>query len=75
MTVTLMQGLEWELGKQMLTLVELNVHDQELSEEIWKGIDCEHDEKLLPDSLTGSTSKKNQGGSSIPDCMSQNTAH
>ena len=59
MTVTLMQGLEWELGKQMLMLAEPNVHDWELLEGIWKGIDCEHDEELLFDSLTGSTSKKN----------------
>jgi hypothetical protein len=59
MTVTLVQGLEWVLGKQMLMLAELSVHDWEPSEGIWKGIDCEHDERLLPDSLTSSASKKN----------------
>ena len=59
MTVTLMQGLEWELGKQMLMLAELSFHDWEPSEGIREGIDCEHDEELLPDSLTSFASKKN----------------
>jgi hypothetical protein len=27
MTVKILQGLEWELGKQMLTLAESSVHD------------------------------------------------
>ena len=59
MTMTLMQRLEWELGKQMLMLAELSVHDWEPLEGIREGIDYEHDEVLLPDSLIGSTSKKN----------------
>jgi hypothetical protein len=59
MTVTLVQRLKWVLGKQMLMLAELSVHDWEPSEGIRKGIDCEHDEELLPDSLIGSASKKN----------------
>jgi hypothetical protein len=58
MTTTLTLGLEWELGKQM-TLAEPSVHDWEPSEGIHEGIDCEHDEELLLDSLTGSASKKN----------------
>ena len=59
MTVTLMLGLEWGLGKQMLMLTEPSDHDWEPSEGILECIDCEHDAKLLPDSLIGSTSKKN----------------
>jgi hypothetical protein len=59
MIVTLMLGLEWGLGKQMLTLAELNDHDWEPSKGILKGIDCEHDAKLLPDSLIGYASTKN----------------
>ena len=43
----------------MLTLVEPSDHDWEPSEGILEGIDCEHDAKLLPDSLIGSASKKN----------------
>ena len=40
MTVTLMQGLEWELGKQMLMLAKPSVHVWELLKGIWEGIDC-----------------------------------
>ena len=58
MTVTLTLGLEWELGKHMLMLAKPSAHDWEPSEGIREGIDCEHDEELLPDSLTGSASKK-----------------
>ena len=54
-----MQRLEWELGKEMLTLAVPSVHDWELSEGIRKGIDYEHDEELLLDSLTSSASKTN----------------
>jgi hypothetical protein len=43
----------------MLMLAELSVHDWEPLEGIWKDIDCEHDEELIPNSLTGSASKKN----------------
>ena len=59
MTVKLTLGLEWELGKQMLTLAEPSIHDWEPLKGIQEGIDCEHDEELFLDSLTGPTSKKN----------------
>ena len=42
-------ALEWVLGR----------HDSELAEEIWEGIDCEHDEELLLDSLVGFASIRN----------------
>jgi hypothetical protein len=75
MTVTLMLGLEWGLGKQMLTLAKPSDHDWEPSEGILEGIDCEHDAKLLPNLLTGSTSKKNYGGFFTLDCRSQNKVY
>jgi hypothetical protein len=59
MTMTSMMGLEWGLGKQMLTLAKLSDHDWETSEGILEGIDCEHDVKLLPNPLIGSASTKN----------------
>jgi hypothetical protein len=34
-------------------------HDMGPLKGIWEDIDFEHDEKLLPNLLTGSTSKKN----------------
>ena len=51
--------LEWELGKHGMVLDGPSNHDLELAEEIREGIDCEHDEKLLPGSPIGSTSMKN----------------
>jgi hypothetical protein len=59
MIVTSMLGLDWGLGKQMLTLAELSDHDWEWFKGILEGIDCEHDAKLLPGSLIGSASTKN----------------
>ena len=75
MTMRSTLGLEWGLGKQMLTLAEPSDHDWEPLEGILKGIDCEHDVKLLLDSLIGSNSKKNQGGSATLDCRSLNKVH
>jgi hypothetical protein len=43
----------------MLTLAKLSDHDWDPSEGILEDIDCEHDVKLLPDSLIGYASKKN----------------
>jgi predicted Zn-dependent protease with MMP-like domain len=42
----------------MMTLVELSVHDFDMSEEILKDIDFEH-EKLLLGLWVGSTSSRN----------------
>jgi hypothetical protein len=43
----------------MLMLARLSDHDSRQSEGIQKDIDCEHDERLFPDSLIGFASKKN----------------
>jgi hypothetical protein len=59
MSVKSTLGLEWELGKQMLMLAKPNDHDWEPWWGIREDIDCEYDERLLPNSLIGSTSKKN----------------
>ena len=40
-------------------LAKPNDHDLDPLEGIHEGIDCEHDVKLLPNSLIGSASKKN----------------
>jgi hypothetical protein len=71
MTLTLTLGLV----KQMLMLAELSDHDWEMSEGILEGIDCEHDVKLLPDPLIGSTSTKNYGGYATLGCRSLNKVH
>jgi hypothetical protein len=52
-------AIEWELGKRGMVQDGLSDHDLEPVEEIWEGIDCEHDEELLPDSLVGYASMKN----------------
>ena len=48
MTVKPTLALEWKLGRRGMVLDGLSDHDLEPVEEIWKGIDCEHDEGLLP---------------------------
>ena len=53
-------------------LVGLSSHDLELPEGTRKGIDCENDERLLPDSLIGFASKKNYGASATLDSRFQN---
>jgi hypothetical protein len=57
-------ALEWELGR----------HDSKLVKEIREGIDCEHDEELLPNSPAGFASMRNWGGSAM-DCRSLNKVH
>ena len=73
MTVLMTLGLEWGLDK-MMTLAEPSVHDFDKNEEILKDIDFENVELLL-DLWVGSASKRNLGGSSTLDYMSQNMAH
>jgi hypothetical protein len=43
MTVKPTLALEWEFGKQVVVLDGLSDHDLEPVEEIWEGIDYEHD--------------------------------
>jgi hypothetical protein len=57
MTVSMTLGLEWGLDKMMM-LVELSVHDFDMSEEILKDMDFEHVELLL-DLWVDSASKRN----------------
>jgi hypothetical protein len=67
-------GLEWGLDK-MMTLVEPSVHDFDKKEKILEDIDFKHVELLLDLWWVDSTSKRNLGGSSTLDYMSQNMAH
>jgi hypothetical protein len=63
------------LGKQMLMLAGPSDHDSRPSKGIREEIYCEHDQRLLPDSLIGFASKKNYGGSTTLDCRSQNMVY
>ena len=58
-------ALEWGLGR----------HDSEPAKEIRVGIDCEHEEELLPNSPVGSTSMRNWGGFTTLDCRSLSMVH
>jgi predicted Zn-dependent protease with MMP-like domain len=57
MIVSMTLGLEWGPDK-MMALVELSVHDFDMSEEILKDIDFEHEELLLG-LWVGSASRRN----------------
>jgi hypothetical protein len=71
MSMTL--GHEWGPDKMMM-LAEPSIHDFDMSEEILKGIDFEHEELLLG-LWVGSASRRNLGGSSTLDCKTQNMGH
>jgi hypothetical protein len=73
MIASMMLGFEWGPNK-MMTLDEPSVHDFDMSEEILEDIDFEHVELLL-DLWVDSASKRNYGGSSTLDYMSQNMTH
>jgi hypothetical protein len=70
MIVSMMLGLD-----KMMTLAELSVHDFDKKEKILEDSDFEHVELLLDLWWVDSTSKRNLGGSSTLDYMSQNMAH
>jgi hypothetical protein len=74
MTISMTLGLEWGLDK-MMTLAELSVHDFDKKEKILEDIDFEHVELLLDLWWVDSAFKRNLGGSSTLDYMSQNMAH
>jgi hypothetical protein len=58
-----------------VALDELSNHDSKSVEEIWDGIDFEHNEWLFLDSSVGSIFIRNWGGSTTLDCRSPSKVH
>jgi hypothetical protein len=60
---------------QEVALDKPSDHYSESVEEIWKGIDFEHNEGLLLDSSVGSASTRNWGGFTTLDYRSPSMIH